>query len=70
MELKKDPKETPEQFAARQERQAADDEKFANRDPNIPVILHERFEDLEQRFAARLDAIEGRVAALEPKEKS
>jgi hypothetical protein len=65
MELKKDPKETDEQFAARQERQAADEEKFARRDPNIPVILHERFEDLEQRFAARLDWIEGRVTALE-----
>jgi hypothetical protein len=65
MELKKDTKETDEQFAARQERQAADEEKFARRDPNIPVILHERFEDLEQRFAARLDAIEERLSVLE-----
>lgn len=33
-------------------RQAADDKKFRDRDRNIPAILHEWFEEIEERLAA------------------
>lgn len=37
-------------------RQAADDKKFRERDRNIPAVLHEYFEAIEERLAA----LEGR----------
>lgn len=67
-ELKQKPGETAAEFAERQARQDAEDKKFAARDPNLPVALHDRFEAIEARLKALEEELAAKLAkTIEPK---